>query len=339
MSRLTDSFALPLIFHDTSRQVVERLLAWFEREGRRFPWRDVERATLAGRSGPIHDPYVVLVSEVMLQQTQTSRVAEKLPQFLERFPDVGALARAGRSDVIRAWQGMGYNRRALALQRTAVEVVERYGGEFPRTLAELTALPGVGPYTASAILCFAFGDDVPVVDVNIARVYSRLFHKCHTAQGRASEGTVEIVAAAIVPAGDAYRWHQALMDLGATICTARRPACARCPLESLCLSAHPLPVELYDDTANRREPEIRGVPRRIWRGRMLELLRSSHEPARVGDLIDLLLPHELFGGTLLAERCALLMVARVLMAEGFIERAGVVREGELEEGERVRLAR
>jgi A/G-specific adenine glycosylase len=333
---------LPRIFHLTSARVRHKLLAWFEREGRTFPWRSVERALDRPAGELIHDPYMILVSEVMLQQTQTARVVEKLPVFLEKFPTAEALARASRGALLRAWQGMGYNRRVLRLQEAAREVVERHGGRFPGTVEELAALPGVGRYTASAVACFAFGTDVPVVDVNVIRVLSRLFHKCHTSGEAMPAKSIDKLAGAIVPAGDAYRWHQGLMDLGATICTARRPACDRCPLVAECLSAHPSEIELFGAKhAAKKEPEIRGEPRRIWRGRIVELLRGARGGMRVAELIDTLVPADLFGGIARDDRRALVKVAETLLTERMIERTGAVRDGGagLAETDRVRLPR
>ncbi len=310
-------------------RIVTTLLEWFVRHGRRFPWRAVETAA------PEHDPYLILVSEIMLQQTQTSRVAVKLPEFIERFPTVEALASASTGDLLRAWQGMGYNRRALRLQETARAVVERHGGRFPASVEELLSLPGVGPYTASAVACFAFGQDVPVIDVNIRRVLSRLFYKCHTAELLLPERSVERVAEAIVPAGRSYPWHQALMDLGAVICTARSPRCGVCPLESLCLSAHPLPIRLFDPEATgKEEPMLRGIPRRIWRGRMVELLRGERSPVRLAEVIDRLMPEP--ERALPAERRDLVGIAAALHREGMIVRAGL-REGEIGEGDAIML--
>lgn len=332
---------LPHIFKRTAEGVRVKLLAWFEREGREFPWRSVERALDRPEGEAIHDPYMILVSEVMLQQTQTSRVADKLPLFLEQFPTIEALAAASRGDLLRAWQGMGYNRRALRLQEAARAVLERHGGRLPRTVKELAALPGVGSYTASAVACFAYGEHVAVVDVNVIRVLSRLFYKCHTAGESMPPKSIDRVAEAIVPEGDAYRWHQALMDLGATICTARRPACDRCPLVAECLSAYPLELELFGARhAAKPEPSLRGEPRRIWRGRMVEILRGERRGMRVGELIDRLIPAGLFDKDERKDRRELLAVAEALLNEGMIERSGAVREGGgLMENDRVRLPR
>jgi A/G-specific adenine glycosylase len=172
----------------------ERLLEWFHAVGRDLPWRHTR------------DPYAILVSEVMLQQTQVERVVPRYLAWLERWPTVGSLAETSPGEVIRAWQGLGYNRRALNLHRAARQIA-RDG--WPENLADL---PGVGPYTAAAIRCFAFGDDVLPVDVNVARVLRRT-------------GTTFSAASA-----------QALMDFGATVCLARIPRCAACPLAPTCPS-------------------------------------------------------------------------------------------------------
>ena len=172
----------------------ERLLAWFSQNGRDLPWRKTR------------DSYAILVSEVMLQQTQAARVAPRWLAWLERWPTAEALAAAATADVIREWQGLGYNRRAVSLQRAARVVAERGWPE------DLTELPGVGPYTAAAVACFAFGRPVLPVDVNVRRV-----------QERTGEEFDHVCA-------------QALMDLGATICIARIPRCGKCPLASACPS-------------------------------------------------------------------------------------------------------
>jgi A/G-specific adenine glycosylase len=170
------------------------LLAWYRTSARDLPWRRTR------------DPYAILVSEVMLQQTQVERVVPRYLAWLERWPTVGALAAAPAADVIREWQGLGYNRRAMSLHRAA-QVVARDG--WP---ADLTELPGVGPYTAAAVRCFALGEDVLPVDVNVERVLRRTGH-AFTASAA-----------------------QALMDLGATVCLARIPRCNHCPLASECPS-------------------------------------------------------------------------------------------------------
>ena len=185
----------------------ELLLAWYSQNGRDLPWRHT------------HDPYAILVSEVMLQQTQVSRVVPRYLAWLERWPNAAALAAATPAEVIEAWSGLGYNRRAVNLHRCAQAVSER--GGFPRDQAELRALPGIGPYTAAAIACFAFGDQVAAPDVNARRVLGRAF------------GDPDLPP----PPGRAYEWNQALFDLGSGICIARRPRCQLCPLAAGCPSA------------------------------------------------------------------------------------------------------
>ena len=182
------------------------LLEWFGRSARDLPWRTTR------------DPYAILVSEVMLQQTQVARVLERYEPWLERWPTPAALAGAPAADVLRAWSGLGYNRRALSLQNAARRIVEL--GEFPRDIAGLERLPGVGPYTARAIACFAFGAEVTALDTNVRRVLER------------SLGTTDVAP----PAGSAWDWNQALFDLGAQICLARVPRCGRCPLAASCPS-------------------------------------------------------------------------------------------------------
>ena len=183
------------------------LLAWYSQNGRDLPWRHT------------HDPYAILVSEVMLQQTQVSRVVPRYLAWLERWPNAAALAAATPAEVIEAWSGLGYNRRAVNLHRCAQAVAALSG--FPRDRAQLRALPGIGPYTSAAIACFAFGQQVAAPDVNARRVLGRAF------------GDPELPP----PPGLAYEWNQALFDLGSGICIARRPRCQLCPLAAGCPSA------------------------------------------------------------------------------------------------------
>ena len=178
----------------------EAVLAWYSQNGRDLPWRHTR------------DPYAILVSEVMLQQTQVSRVLPRYLEWLERWPTVESLAAAPAADVIRAWSGLGYNRRAINLHRTAQAVAQR--GGFPRQIPELEVLPGIGPYTARALACFAFGAQVSAPDVNARRVLGRAF------------GDPDHPP----PPGRAFDWNQALFDLGSTVCLARRPRCGECPL-------------------------------------------------------------------------------------------------------------
>ncbi len=211
---------------DLTRTTIQaRLLHWYARAHRPLPWRDTR------------DPYAILVSEVMLQQTQAERVIPKYHAFLEQFPTLHSLAAASPADVLRAWSGLGYNRRALNLQRTALAAVERHGGSLPSDVADLLALPGIGPYTAGAIACFAFGQDVAFIDTNIRRVLHRVLVGPDLPERSASEREMVELATAMVPAGSGYAWNQALMELGATICRARVAECLHCPLREVCQSA------------------------------------------------------------------------------------------------------
>ena len=210
----------------------------------------------------------------MLQQTQVSRVLLKYPPFVKRFPTFEKLALARTSDVIRAWQGMGYNNRVVRLQLLARAVAHRFEGKLPRDIAELQKLPGIGRYTAHAISCFAFGNQVPVVDTNVTRTLSRLFPNRIASMSKKRKGATSVwqVADWILPSRRAFEWNQALMDFGATICTARAPKCGICPLRNQCPSAHNFrEVKIAVTT---REPGRDGIPNRIFRGRVVEALRN-----------------------------------------------------------------
>lgn len=197
------------------RRFKRRLLAWFRRHGRDLPWRRTR------------EPWAILVSEVMLQQTQVARVVPKWHAFLQRFPDPTACAAAPVGAVVEAWAGLGYNRRGVALHRCATVVVADHRGELPLELDALLALPGIGPYTARAVLAFAFARDVGVVDTNIARVLAR------TAGERLTAKVAQQRADRLVPHGEGWLWNQALMDLGATVCRPA-PRCGACPLAPSC---------------------------------------------------------------------------------------------------------
>ncbi len=247
----------------TVERVQRALLSWFDAAGRRLPWRETR------------DPYAILVSEVMLQQTQVERVIPVYHAFLRRFPTFRALAEAPTADVIREWAGMGYNRRALNLQRAAQAVVERHGGQLPADRKGLRALPGVGEYTADALACFALGQQTAVVDTNVRRVLGRIFHWPETP----SDGQVAATAHDVLPGGQAWAWNQALMDLGATVCTSRRPTCLLCPVRADCRAAGAFEAEpaaavaegraLYRPKAER----FKGSSR-FYRGRIVAHLRG-----------------------------------------------------------------
>ncbi len=201
--------------------VRRRLLAWYTRARRDLPWRGSR------------DPYLVWVSEVMLQQTQVERVREFFLRFTRRFPTVAALAAAREDEVLRLWEGLGYYRRARQLHAAARLVVADHGGEFPRTLEGLRGLPGVGRYTAGAIASIALDVPAPIVEANSRRVIARLAGHDRPVGGAGDEPIWEI-AAALVSRTAPGSFNQALMDLGALVCTPDRPLCGRCPLQALC---------------------------------------------------------------------------------------------------------
>jgi A/G-specific adenine glycosylase len=234
------------------------LLDWYAREARDLPWRHTR------------DPYAVLVAEVMLQQTQVDRVIPKWHAWLSRFPTLADLAQASRADAIRAWQGLGYNLRAVRLHTIARQAMTDFGGELPRSIDDLMRLKGIGRYTAGAIACFAFEQPVAMVDTNVRRVLGRVFG--------VPEPEVNRLAERVLPQAAAYAWGQALMDLGATLCRPRRPRCLVCPVLSQC--AGPLALS----RASRRAPAFAGS-RRFRRGRILDLLRTAEAVplAHLGD--------------------------------------------------------
>ncbi|HEX7733352.1 MAG TPA: A/G-specific adenine glycosylase [Ktedonobacteraceae bacterium] len=203
-------------------QVHLALLSWYASARRDLPWRATD------------DPYAILVSEIMLQQTQVERVLPKYRQFLETFPTLVDLANAPTADVISVWVPLGYNRRAVSLQAIARQVIAEQNGQLPATIDELLKLKGIGRYTAGAIACFAYRQQVATVDTNIYRVLHRVFLGLEHPEPKLSTDAMFTYAAQVLPRGEAYDWNQALMDMGATICTSANPQCARCPLQECC---------------------------------------------------------------------------------------------------------
>lgn len=233
------------------------VLDWYADEGRCLPWRNVD------------DAYAVLVSEFMLQQTQVSRVVPLFEAFLTKWPTPASLAAASRADVLRAWQGLGYNRRAVALHRAAQAVVEHHDGAVPGDLDALLSLPGVGPYTARAVLAFAFGRDVAPVDTNIRRVILRSVVGAPLT-GRA----LQMAADDAVPAGRGRDWSAALMDLGSRYCTSR-PACTSCPIAVRCAWAQAGGADPAESAPRSRSAMPFVGSNRYHRGRLLDALRNG----------------------------------------------------------------
>jgi A/G-specific adenine glycosylase len=251
------------------------LLAWFDRDGRALSFR-VARDP---------DPWAVLVSEVMAQQTQVGRVAERWRGFMDRFPTPAALAEAPTGDVIRAWQGLGYNRRAIDLQRAGRAIVAA-GGRVPDDVGALRALPGVGPYTARAVAAIAFGRPVGAVDVNVRRVLGRLA-RVDPAAGvpvapvaPVPPGEIQAAADALVDPARAADWTHALMDLGATICRPAAPACTACPVQAWCAfaadAARAIGTAVARPPRPARTPAIPFEATTRWlRGRIVDRLCSA----------------------------------------------------------------
>lgn len=232
------------------------VLDWYDANRRALPWRDID------------DAYAVLVSEIMLQQTQVSRVIPLFEAFVDRWPTPTALAAAPRADVLRAWQGLGYNRRAVALHSAAQAIVERHDGRVPAELDALRALPGIGDYTARAVLAFAFGIDAAPVDTNIRRVLQRGITG-HPLSAR----QLQAAADAAVPHGSGRDWSAALMDLGARHCTSR-PSCAQCPVASACAWGGSGDDPAAPSRPRTPAPAFVGSAR-YHRGRLMDALRAG----------------------------------------------------------------
>jgi len=222
----------------------------------------------------------------MLQQTQVRRVLEKYPEFLRRFPSFAALGRAPQADVVRAWRGLGYNNRAVRLHRLALAMRRLPRRRIPDDLDALLRLPGIGRYSAHAILCSVHRQRVPVVDINVRRFFSRLFWRMPSTDSLRPEEEIWRVARRMLPRREVYHWSQALMDLGALVCTSRAPRCDSCPVADLCRSRRTM--ERGNHRAARREPSWNGVPGRIFRGRIVEALREGREEVSVRTLRSLL---------------------------------------------------
>jgi A/G-specific adenine glycosylase len=246
------------------------LVDWFAEAARDLPWRR-----------PGTDPWAVLVSEVMLQQTPVARVEPVWREWVDRWPTPAALAAASPAEVIRAWGKLGYPRRALRLRETAVALTERHGGVVPADVAALEALPGIGTYTARAVACFGHGQPQPVVDTNVRRVVARLVHgRAEAAPARAADLT-DVAALAPADPGRAVRFSVAVMELGALVCVARTPRCAVCPVRTDCawrLAGSPAP-----DGPPRRVQKFAGTDRQV-RGRLLDVLRSAEGPVAAPQL-------------------------------------------------------
>ncbi len=283
MGKHTTSSALSShIAPDHIALVHKSLLSWYDQEQRTLPWRETS------------DPYAILVSEVMLQQTQVDRVLPKYQQFLTAFPTLSALAQASTADVIDVWVPLGYNRRAISLQSIARQVIAEYNGQIPDTIDGLLKLKGIGRYTAGAIACFAYHKQVATVDTNIRRVLHRVFLGLEYPEPRANDAQMLTLAEQVLPIEQAYNWNQALMDMGATICTSNNPLCGTCHLQLNCQAyAEMGQYSLFPSGSVFRQ--LRKVAEkkthyqaqpftstnRYFRGRIVDLLRSVPANQRI----------------------------------------------------------
>jgi A/G-specific adenine glycosylase len=251
-----------------SDDVPNLLLAWSRDHLRDLPWR-------ASR-----DPWAILVAETMLQQTQVARVVERWPLFLKSFPDASTCAARPVGDVVHAWKGLGYNRRAVALHAAATMIVARHDGELPSDLPALLELPGVGPYTARAVRAFAFELPAAVVDTNVGRLFARLAGR--PLRPREAQAAADALAVDV----GAWEWNQGVMELGALVCGRRRPDCGSCPLSDRCAWRGVGPDPATGSAGvGRPQSTFEGSNRQL-RGRLVDVLRS--EPVRRVDIERLL---------------------------------------------------
>jgi A/G-specific adenine glycosylase len=203
---------------DRRTRFVRRLLRWYRRHRRDLPWRRTR------------NPYRILVSEIMLQQTQVSRVIPKYREWIRKYPTLDSLAGASVSEVKQSWYPLGHNVRPVRLHRIAQTTVKHYRGRLPKSREELLGFEGIGPYTAGAVMTFAYGLPTPILDTNVRRVLRRVFH----GDRRVRESVLWTLSATLLPREHGYDFNQALMDFGAMVCTARAPRCAGCPMRESC---------------------------------------------------------------------------------------------------------
>lgn len=250
----------------------KRILEWFGREGRVLPWRSD------------NTPWRVLVSEFMLQQTQVERVIPKFSMFMERWPSPTAMAAASQADVVRAWSGLGYNRRAKHLWETACMIHGSYGGVVPDSVEALSGCPGIGQYTAAAIVVFAFDRDVHLWDTNVRRIFLRVVYGGEFSHVPISDAELGRIVVQMHAEGRSRDWYGALMDFGSAVCTGTDPSCKGCPLRRSCIAA---PSFLRGGSPSfrlvRPQKRFTGSNRQL-RGNIIKLLAASDLPTSVRSL-------------------------------------------------------
>ncbi len=242
------------------------ILTWYAKHKRNLPWR---KSNL--------DPYHIVISEIMLQQTQVPRVIEKFKEFTSLFPTIQDLAKASKADVIKAWSGLGYNRRALLLHKFAQEVCQQHNGIIPQTAEELIKLPGIGPYTAGSIASFAFNKPSPAIDVNVRRIYLRYFDGKDQGKpgSKQQEQHLYSLVKTSIPENQSCNLHNALMDFGSLLCQRNTPRCEDCPLQQTCKFAPLYSEHKHKVLFVKEKPKEKGafelgkhIPNRIFRGRI-----------------------------------------------------------------------
>lgn len=293
LNRLATTLARKGVFH-------RRLLGWYERNRRALPWRGTR------------DPYTIWISEIMLQQTRVNAVLGHYQRFRERFPTVGELAAASEADVLAAWSGLGYYRRARMMRRAAQEIVARPGGDFPKTAAALLKLPGIGRYTAAAIASMAYDEPRAVVDGNVERVVQRM-------AGRAlPQKAIWDFAQQAISWRRPGDFNQAMMELGATVCTPKNPACGECPVTSFCHSQGKVPI--FPRKAERKAAAVNYVYAR--KRDSVRLVQRSQTASLMAGMWELPETAILGGKALLELRHAITRTDYLVKIYGVSSRAG-----------------
>jgi A/G-specific adenine glycosylase len=259
-----DHARVPEPERETTAFPVTRLLSWYRENRRALPWRET------------NDPYRIWLSEVMLQQTQVATVVPYYERFLVRFPDISALARASEQEVLKVWENLGYYTRARQFHRAAVIIMDQYRGQVPKRYEDLARLPGVGSYTAGAILSIAFGQAFPAIDSNVRRVLCRFFTLSEVRTDKNGHGCLSGILTPLLPSRQPGDFNQALMELGATVCRPRQPLCGECPLSSECLARRHSQTEAFPAPARKKIIPVRDAIAamiRDGRGRVLVVKR------------------------------------------------------------------
>ena len=256
---------MPVSIRTSAKSINTPLLKWYAHHGRNLPWRNTR------------DPYQILISEIMLQQTQVERVIPAYSRFLLTFPTIQELAIASPMQVIQAWQGLGYYRRAVRLHQLSQIITNEMCGQIPTTVDELIKLPGIGHYTAAAVSCFAFNHQVAAIDVNVSRVLHRVLGKHQPSKSSSPTKHFQSLTQHILPSGHATKWNQALMDVGSLFCKSRAPLCSACPLVRTCnhsniceQSTHTQQTPLVQNTADASH-KFHGSTR-YFRGSVIRIL-------------------------------------------------------------------